>query len=238
MIRSAKDMSKFDIVATDGRVGSVDDFYFDAEGWAIRYVAVDTGTWVKGDRVLISPLSVSRTEWNERQLLLSISSDEVKNRPDVDTYRPISPPRSVTSDLRSASDISGYAVRATDGDLGHLDDLLFDDLSWSVRYLVVDTSNWWFGKHVLVAPRWIRQIDWDDHSVAVTVRRQRLKMAPEYDRAEHVDRQWEAAYYRHLQQPGYWLDGDDARAITEVQAYLREKPDRRAPSVERRSRPR
>jgi hypothetical protein len=52
MIRSAKQMTKFDIVATDGHVGSVDDFYFDDERWAIRYVVVDTGLWVEGRRVL------------------------------------------------------------------------------------------------------------------------------------------------------------------------------------------
>jgi hypothetical protein len=131
--------------------------------------------------------------------------------------------------LRSASEVLGYAVHATDGDLGHVKDFLFDDLSWAVRYLVVDTSNW-CGKHVLVAPEWVHTIAWRDRAVAVKVRRQQLKNAPEYRRAEHVDRQWEAAYYRHLQQPGYWLNEDEARAIKEVQSYLREKPDRRTQS--------
>src|SRR5688572_29491583 len=90
MIRSAKDMIMFEIMASDGRLGSVDDFYFDDERWAIRYVVVDTGSLVKGHRVLISPLSVGRTEWGERQLLLSISRDQVKNSPDIDTHQPIS----------------------------------------------------------------------------------------------------------------------------------------------------
>lgn len=228
MIRSAKQMTKFEIVAADGRVGSVDDFYFDDERWAIRYVVVDTGLWVEGRRVLISPLSVSRTDWEGQRLLLSISREEVKDSPDVsgDTH------------LRSASEVSGYGVRATDGELGHVEDFLFDDVSWAIRYLVIDTSNWWLGKHVLVAPRWIRQIAWEDRSVTASVRRHRLKNAPEYHRAEHVDRQWEAAYYRHLQQPGYWIDGGEAHAIKEAQSYLREEPDRHSASVERRSRPR
>ena len=288
MIRSAKDMRRFEIVATDGRVGSADDFYFDDNRWAIRYVVVDTGNWVKGQRVLISPWSVSRTEWDERRLLLSISRQQVEDSPDIDTHQPISrrqessyldyygypyywthaglwgaqalpmlpTPAEIASQrgraaaaerkaadsgdthLRSAADVSGYAVHATDGDLGHVTDFLFDDLSWAVRYLVVDTSNWWFGKHVLVAPAWIRNIAWRDRAVKVKVRRQQLRSASEYDRAEHVDRQWEAAYYRHLQQPGYWLDEDEARAIKEVQSYLRDEPDRHAQSVERRSRPR
>jgi len=207
MIRSAKHMTKFDIVATDGRVGAVDDFYFDDERWAMRYVVVATGLLVQGRLVVVSPLSVSRTEWDQQRLLLSISRDQVNSSPDNDTH------------LRSASEVSGYVVRATDGDLGHVEDFLFDDLSWAIRYLVVDTSNWWFGKHVLVAPQWIRHMASEDRAIAVKVRRQRLKTAPEYDRAEHVDRQWEAAYYRHLHQPGYWLDEDEAHSIKEARSY-------------------
>ena len=140
--------------------------------------------------------------------------------------------------LRSASEVSGYVIRALDGDLGRVEDVLFDDRSWATRYLVVDTNNWWFGKHVRVAPEWIADISWQDRSVSVNVTRQRLKTAPQYDRAEHVDRQWEADYYQHLERPGYWLTAEDARAIKEAQSYLHDEPDRHAASVERRSRPR
>ena len=123
-------------------------------------------------------------------------------------------------------------------DLGHVDDVLFDDLSWAVRYLVVDTSNWWFGEHVLIAPEWITEISWPERSVVVDMTRQALKDAPPYDRAEHVDRQWELAYYGHLQQPGYWLTDDEVRTIKDAQSYPREALDRHDVAVERRSRPR
>ena len=288
MIRSAKQMKKFEIVATDGRIGSIDDFYFDDERWAIRYVVVNTGRWLPGRRVLISPLSIGRIEWNEQRLLLSISRDQVKDSPGIDTHRPVSrgherdyldyygypyywghaglwgahavpmmptpdeiaARRSRTAEaerkaaeqgdthLRSASEVSGYVIRAVDGDLGHVEDVMFEDLSWAARYLVVDTSNWWFGKHVLIAPEWITDIHWPERSVSVNVTRQRLKSAPQYNRAQHVDRQWELAYYQHLLQPGYWLSKDETRAIKDAQSYLRDEPDRHEASVERRSRPR
>ena len=288
MIRSMEHMKKFEIVATDGRIGAVDDFYFDDQRWAIRYVVVDTGRWLSGRRVLVSPLSVSVTEWSEQRLLLSINRDQVKGSPDVDMHQPVSRrherdyldyygypyywghaglwgahaiPMLPTAEqvaaqraraaeaerdaadlgdthLRSASEVAGYVIRAVDGDLGHVDDLVFDDLSWAVRYLVVDTSNWWFGKHVLVSPEWITDISWPEHAVSVDLTRQHLKTAPEYNRAEHLDRQWEAAYYQHLRQPGYWLTEEDARAIKKAQSYLRDDTDRHEASVERRSRPR
>jgi hypothetical protein len=288
MIRSAKAMKTFEIVATDGRIGSIDDFYFDDERWAMRYVVVDTGRWLPGRRVLISPLAISRTEWNEQRLLLSISRDQVKNSPGIDTHQPVSRQherdyldyygypyywghagvwgahpvpmmptpdqiaaqraRTVEADrraaeqgdthLRSASAVSGYVIRAVDGDLGHVEDVLFDDVSWAARYLVVDTSNWWFGTQVLIAPEWISDISWPERSVSVNVTRQLLKGAPLYNRAQHIDRQWELDYYKHLLQPGYWLTEDEARAIKEAQSYLKEMPDRHEASVERRSRPR
>lgn len=288
MIRSVKHLKKFDIFATDGRIGAVDDLYFDDERWAIRYLVVDTGTWLPGRRVLISPLSVTRTEWGEQRLLLSISRRQVHDSPGLDAHQPVSrrqereyfdyygypyywgqaglwgahplpmlpSPEQLASQrakaadaeraaaergdehLRSAAEITGYVIHATDGDLGHVDDLLFDDISWAMRYFVVDTSNWWFGQRVLVAPEWISVISWAQRAVSVDLDRQLLKSAPRYDRAEHVDRQWEAAYYDHLLRPGYWLTEDDARAIREAQSYLQEDPSRHDAAVERRARPR
>ena len=288
MIRSIKHLKKFELVAADGRVGAVDDFYFDDQRWAIRYVVADTGNWLPGRRVLISPMSVARTEWGEQRLLLSITRDQVKDSPPIDAHRPVSRQheadylsyygypyywghaglwgahaypmlpspaelaraRARTDELRqqaaeqgdthlrSSSDVLHYGIRATDGDLGHVEDFLFDDWSWAIRYLVVDTSKWWFGKHVLVAPEWIGDISWAERTVAVDVSRDSLKSAPQYDRAEHVDRQWEASYYGHLQRPGYWLTTDEARLIKEAQSYLQEEPNRHEVAVERRSRPR
>ena len=288
MIRSMKHLKKFEVDATDGRVGAVDDFYFDDERWAVRYVVVDTGRWLPGRRVLISPLSISRSEWSEQRLQLSITRGQVEDSPGIDTHQPVSrrqerdyfdyygypyywghaglwgvqaAPMMPTADqiaaqrarvaeaervaadqgdthLRSASEVSGYVIRALDGDLGHVEDLLFEDISWATRYLVVDTSSWWFGKHVLIAPEWITDISWPDRSVSVSVTRQALKSAPPYDRAQHVDRQWELAYYQHLLQPGYWLSADEAEALKEAQSYLRDDTDRHEATVERRSRPR
>ncbi len=289
MIRSAKGLHKFEIIATDGQIGTVSDFLFDDERWAIRYAVVDTGRWLPGRKVLISPLSISRTDWNEQRLLLSISLEQVKASPGIDLHQPVSRRREQEyfdhfgypyywghaglwgaqavpmmptagelaarhaasleaerqaasqgdAHLRSVAEVTGYTIRAVDGDIGHVEDVLFDDLDWAVRYLVVDTSNWWFGKHVVVAPEWISEVSWPDRAVSVSVTRQSLKNAPPYDRAQHIDRQWELEYYRHLLQPGYWLSADEARAIKEAQSHLREE-DREPPdvAVERRSRPR
>ena len=62
--------------------------------------------------------------------------------------------------LRSSQVVTGYHIHAKDGDIGHVQDLLVDDHTWAIRYLIVDTSNWWGGHHVLVAPQWIEAVSW------------------------------------------------------------------------------
>ena len=49
-----------------------------------------------------------------------------------------------------------YRIEASDGGIGHVQGLLLDEDTWAIRYLIVDTSNWWLGHQVLIAPQWIR----------------------------------------------------------------------------------
>ena len=62
--------------------------------------------------------------------------------------------------LRSSAVVTGYDIQATDDSIGHVKDFVFDDESWAIRYLAVDTRNWWpGGKKVLAATRWADSID-------------------------------------------------------------------------------
>jgi hypothetical protein len=83
--------------------------------------------------------------------------------------------------LRSAREVTGYAIQARDGDLGHVEDFIVDDESWALRYMVVDTRNWWPGKHVLVPPQWIESVCWPQSSVVVGLLRETIKKCAEYD---------------------------------------------------------
>lgn len=106
--------------------------------------------------------------------------------------------------LRSTREVIGYQVEAADGELGHIGDLVVDDQSWAIRYAVVDTGNWWFGKKVLIAVEWIDDVSWSDSKVTVDLSRQAVKEAPAYDPDTQVDRQWESDYFNHYQRHGYW----------------------------------
>lgn len=83
-------MRGFTLVATDGELGAVRDFYFDDEKWTIRYVVAETGTWLAGRRVLISPIAVRQVDWLGQRLTLGLTRQQVENSPDVDLLEPIS----------------------------------------------------------------------------------------------------------------------------------------------------
>jgi hypothetical protein len=85
-----KRLKDFTIRATDGELGAVEDLYFDDETWAIRYLIVDTGKWLSGRRVLISPISVVQTDWAAKQLDVALTKRQVENSPNIDTHQPVS----------------------------------------------------------------------------------------------------------------------------------------------------
>src|SRR3546814_3446637 len=73
--------------------------------------------------------------------------------------------RSEDVHLRSCKDVIGYHIAGTDDEIGDVEDFICDDEAWAVRYLLVDTRNWWpGGKKVLLATHWIDRIDWTDRS--------------------------------------------------------------------------
>jgi len=83
--------------------------------------------------------------------------------------------------LRSAHEVIGYAIEAKDGSIGHIDDLLFDESSWALRHIVVDTRNWWPGKHVVIAPARFKAVSWSERNVHVDLTREQVKSSPEFD---------------------------------------------------------
>jgi hypothetical protein len=90
MLHSARDLEKYTIGATDGDIGSVYDLYFDDRTWTVRYIVVDTGNWLPGRRVLISPLSVKEPSWSLQRLGVGLTKGEVRDSPDIDTAKPVS----------------------------------------------------------------------------------------------------------------------------------------------------
>lgn len=271
MLRSVNDLKGFKIVATDGEIGDVEQFYFDDERWTLRYIVVNTGNWLSGRQVLISPFSVMHVDREHRKLQITLTQSQVEKSPEIDIHNPVSrqmeaahaeyygypyywssmflwgaeqhpvpaPQQSaaatatdtphlaalnttvptmaagtraemhVLSDdvhLRSTQEVASYFIAATDGGIGHAEDFIVEDDSWTIRYLVIDTRNWLPGKKVLVSPQWISLIDWAQGKVHVNLSREGVKQSPEYDNSRLIARDYEAQLYQHYRQPGYWAE--------------------------------
>ena len=110
--------------------------------------------------------------------------------------------------LRSCNAVKGYHIEATDGEIGHVAGYLVDDETWAVRYLIVDTSNWWVGHKMLIAPEWITGVHWSNETVSVNLSRASVKDAPAYDPNVAWSRDLDLDLYRHYGRTGYWADSD------------------------------
>jgi sporulation protein YlmC with PRC-barrel domain len=109
--------------------------------------------------------------------------------------------------LRSAKEVRGYHVQGSDGGIGHIEDMVVDDESWHVRYLVVDTSNWWFGKKVLLSPHWASRISWEERKVYVDMSRRAIQGSPEWNGLAGVTRDFERLLHEHFERSGHWQAG-------------------------------
>ena len=108
--------------------------------------------------------------------------------------------------LRSTRDVSGHHIQASDGEIGHVEDFIIDDDMWAIRYLVINTRNWWPGKQILVSPLWIDRVSWSESKVFVNLTRAAIKQSPEYSAESPLTRDYEIGLHSHYNRQGYWAD--------------------------------
>ena len=133
--------------------------------------------------------------------------------PQMQLSTPIAQTRDPNADphLRSMNEVTGYHVRGRDGEIGHIQDFIWDDRTWAIRYLVIDTSNWWTGRHVLVAPRWIDNVSWAEKKVTIDLPRELIKLSPEWKPKDAVSRDYEQRLHAYYSRPAYWVEEERRR---------------------------
>jgi hypothetical protein len=99
--------------------------------------------------------------------------------------------------LRSVNDTIGYYIEASDGSIGHAEDVLIDAEQWHIRYLVVDTRNWWPGRKVIVAPNWILDVNWENSRVVVDLTRDKIRNSPPYEPTMPWNEDYAAALHEY-----------------------------------------
>ncbi|MFP4378114.1 MAG: PRC-barrel domain-containing protein [Spirochaetales bacterium] len=108
------------------------------------------------------------------------------------------------SHLRSAREVRGYRVTATDGEVGHIDNFLMESDTWAIRYLVINTGGWLKRHEVLFIPKLIDRVSWADARVTVNTSKGLLERAPEYHAGHEIDRTSEMALFSHFTAHPYW----------------------------------
>jgi hypothetical protein len=257
MLDKAKTLSGYKLDSLDGEIGRVKEFYFDDKHWAIRYLVVDTGNWLTGRQVLISPHALAAVNKEERNISINLTKKQIEDSPPLSSDKPVSKQyeesyygyygypaywvgpymwgsypyieRDLTKSrefaknkkawnphLRSTQHVSGYYIHAEDGEIGHADDFIIDDELWAIRYLVIDTRNWWPGKKVLISPLWIERISWDESKVFVNLSCEAVKQSPTYTEESPLTRDYEIGLHEHYKYQGYWIDKPAAKKHTRL----------------------
>ncbi len=107
------------------------------------------------------------------------------------------------SHLRSTREVQGYEVQAVDGKVGRVDDFIMDEWNWILRYLVVDTGTWGAGQKVLMAPSWVKMVDWAGFTIWLAFSREAVRKSPGYHPSEPVNREYEQRLHDHYARPLY-----------------------------------
>jgi hypothetical protein len=115
--------------------------------------------------------------------------------------------------LRNVSRLRGFEIRARDGWIGSLDQLYFDDETWAIRYLVVNTGDWLGDRLVLVSPLALRQAEWEARQLNVALTKEQIADSPRIDTHKPVSRQHEAAYMAYYNYPFYWAGPNYAAGL-------------------------
>jgi hypothetical protein len=250
MLRSANEIIGYSLNALDQDVGSCKDFLFDDRWWTIRHMVANTGGWMIGKKVLVSPTMINKPDWKTRKIFLNVSKDKIENCPvpledetvSREHERKISqyyglpyywsgaglwgsaaypyavetfiadnnipesekdPGNQETENhLRSLKEVTGYDIKANDGNIGHVEEFIMDDETWALRYVVVDTRNWLpGGKKVLLPLKWAESVRWEGAEFEVNLDKADIETSPEFDPEKPINLEYEAQVYDYYGRP-------------------------------------
>ena len=105
---------------------------------------------------------------------------------------------------RSINSLIGYTISAKDGELGKVNEFYFDDFTWSIRYLIVETGNWLLDRKILIPNTVLGKIDWNSRIFHVNLTMEQIRKSPDIDTDKTVSRQKEIELHDYYGLPVYW----------------------------------
>lgn len=240
MLKTLQSMRDCTLSAKDGEIGTVRDVFFDDEYWTVRYLVVNTSSWLVGRKVLILPHSLGVLDNFNHAISVDLTRQQVKDSPDIDTDQPMSraeelkyhryfgfpiywggivsempapipaipeplypskedvPGQIHETHLRSARELEGYRVEASDGHMGHVSELLIMPEDWHIPYLILKTKDWLPGRKVIVPTTSFRRVNWLDRSIKVNLERAEIERAPEFNGQDLENGTLDEKLYQHF----------------------------------------
>ena len=178
-LQSVHHLEHCTLYAVDGAIGTVEALYFDEVNWAVRYLLVDTGGWLNGRRVLISPVAVGEVRAEEQTIFIELTRAQIESSPPLDPDQPVSRRyeeayyrhfdwpvyweedrvsargrrKGILQEkhLQDTARVEGCLSVAADGAIGTVRDIFVDIRYWVIRYLEIETRGNRPGRHVLVS---------------------------------------------------------------------------------------
>jgi sporulation protein YlmC with PRC-barrel domain len=90
MLQNIKQLYGDKLAALDGDIGHVKDFYFDDESWVIRYLVADTGSWLTGRLVLLTPHAFGKLDQSEKTFHIKLHKKQIEDSPSIESHKPVS----------------------------------------------------------------------------------------------------------------------------------------------------
>ncbi len=247
MLRSMNEIVDYHFFAKKENIGRCKDLLFDDWWWTVRHLVADTGGWLEGHQVLISPVMIEKMDWKTRMVMVNITKDQLENCPSPSDEETVSREHEKQifmhygypdywngtglwgaaaypwildtepvmenqekddgeetreNHLRSFKELKGYSIKASDGEIGHVEDFILDDETWALRYVIVDTRNWLpGGKKVMLSLNWARSVSWSESSFEMDMPKEKIEKGPEFDPEKPVNVEYETRLYDYYGRP-------------------------------------
>jgi hypothetical protein len=186
---------------TDGFQAKLDDLLFDDRSWNITFVVIRYGGWLNRQRVLVTPADIAGAEWSAGRLHLDLSRDQLQTAPCLESHPPVALRRSyelqavawdaywsgvldrdpdADPHLRNTRAVTGHHVLGVDAEAGCVDNFVIDDGQWLIRYLVVRIGRGRNAKRVVLEPRWVDSVVWEQRAVHIHLPKAEIEHGREF----------------------------------------------------------
>lgn len=104
----------------------------------------------------------------------------------------------------SLKQLLGYKISAIDGEIGKVKEFYFDETSWTVRYIIVETGSLFFGRKVMISTQAIIDAQWETEHFLTNMTIQQIENSPKVDDGKQLTRGQEILLNQHYNWKSYW----------------------------------